>query len=127
MSEEKRLNPIADILASEVAELRQGRGQAKHDNEDFPEADKVKAIGEKVGFVSRDSAAAQQATAPQAVEVRKPYRWTTGRNRTVTIRASDETINLFDKVATKLNLQKGVVLERALAAFIRETGVDLND
>jgi len=57
---------------------------------------------------------------------KSPYRWTTGRNRTITIRASDETINLFDKLATTLNLQKGVVLERALAAFIRETVIDVN-
>ena len=127
MADEKRLNPIADILASEVAELRQGRGEAKYENDDFPAADKVKAVGEKVGFVSRDSTVAKQDEAPQKVEVRKPYRWTTGRNRTTTIRASDETINLFDKVATRLNLQKGVVLERALAAFIRETGVNVDD
>ena len=121
MADEKRLNPLADILANELEELRQEKGSAEYDNSDFPSADKVKAVGEKVGFVSRDSVAAKQD------EVRKPYRWTTGRNRTTTIRASDETINLFDKVATKLKLQKGVVLERALAAFIRETGVDVDD
>ena len=127
MADDKRLNPIADILASEVAELRQGKGQAEYDNGDFPPADQVKAVGEKVGFVSRDSAPAHRDETQEAVEVRKPYRWTTGRNRTTTIRASDETINLFDKVATKLKLQKGVVLERALAAFIRETGVNVDD
>ena len=127
MADEKRLNPIADILANEVEELRHGKGQPQFDNDDFPSADKVKAVGERVGFVSRDSVAVKQDETQVAVEVRKPYRWTTGRNRTTTIRASDETINLFDKVATKLKLQKGVVLERALAAFIRETGVDVVD
>ena len=127
MADEKRLNPLADILANELEELRQEKGSAEYDNSDFPSADKVKAVGEKVGFVSRDSVAAKQNEAQVAVEVRKPYRWTTGRNRTTTIRASDETINLFDKVATKLKLQKGVVLERALAAFIRETSVDVDD
>jgi hypothetical protein len=126
MADEKRLNPLADVLANELEELRQEKGPAEY-NSDFPSADKVKAVGEKVGFVSRDSVAAKQDEAQGVVEVRKPYRWTTGRNRTTTIRASDETINLFDKVATKLKLQKGVVLERALAAFIRETGVDVDD
>ena len=75
--------------------------------------------------MSRDSVATNQDETQGGGEVRKPYRWTTGRNRTITIRASDETINLFDKLATTLNLQKGVVLERALAAFIRETGIDV--
>ena len=117
MSDEKRLNPLADILASELAELRQEKKPTEYDNGNFPSADKVKAVGEKVGFVSRDSIATNQDETQVAVEVRKPYRWTTGRNRTITIRASDETINLFDKLATTLNLQKGVVLERALAAF----------
>jgi hypothetical protein len=114
MADEKRLNPLADVLANELEELRQEKGPAEY-NSDFPSADKVKAVG------------AKQDEAQGVVEVRKPYRWTTGRNRTTTIRASDETINLFDKVATKLKLQKGVVLERALAAFIRETGVDVDD
>ena len=126
MAEEKRLNPLADILASEVAELRQGRGDAKYENEEFPAADKVKAVGEKVGFVSRDSTVPTQDETQAAVELRKPYRWTTGRNRTITIRASDETISLLDEVATKLKLQKGVVLERALEAFIRETGIEIS-
>ena len=126
MADEKRLNPLADMLANELAELRQEKKPTEHDNDNFPSADKVKAIGEKVGFVSRDSVATNQDETQGAVEVRKPYRWTTGRNRTITIRASDETINLFDKLASTLNLQKGVVLERALAAFIRETGIDVD-
>ena len=126
MSDEKRLNPLADMLASELAELRQEKKPTEYDNDNYLSADKVKAIGEKVGFVSRDSIATNQDETQVAVEVRKPYRWTTGRNRTITIRASDETINLFDKLATTLNLQKGVVLERALAAFIQETGIDVD-
>ena len=126
MSDEKRLNPLADMLASELAELRQEKKPTEYDNDNFPSADKVKAVGERVGFVSRDSVPAKQDEAQGTVEVRKPYRWTTGRNRTITIRASDETINLFDKLATTLNLQKGVVLERALAAFIREIGIGVD-
>jgi len=125
MVEEKRLNPLADMLASEVAELRQDRSDTQYENEDFPAADKVKAVGEKVGFVSRDSTVPTPNETQEGVEIRKPYRWTTGRNRTITIRASDETISLLDEVATKLKLQKGVVLERALEAFIRETGVEI--
>jgi hypothetical protein len=127
MADEKRLNPISDVLASEIAGLRQDREKPKYDNGALPPAEKVRAIGEAVGFVSRDGAAAKEGETRTEGEVRKQYRWTTGRNRTTTIRASNETIDLLDKVATKLKLQKGVVLERALAAFIRETGVNVND
>ena len=63
--------------------------------------------------MSRDSVATNQDETQGAVEVRKPYRWTTGRNRTITIRASDETINLFDKLAVATCNQNWLGLQSA--------------
>jgi len=81
---------------------------------------KIDAIAESSGFPSR------KAQPPKAVEQDEPKteargraqrRYTTGRNRQINIKATDETIDSLYRIADEMNLPLGAVLEIALEAL----------
>lgn len=86
----------------------------------------IDEIAEASGFPSR-KAAAPKAPEPAAKKVppsakasspaRQPRRRTTGRNRQINIKATEETIETLYRVADEMDLPLGAVLERALEAL----------
>lgn len=117
-----RANPFSDLddFASE--------GAAKP----VP-AEAIDAIAEKAGFPSRKAgkaAASETATwtaetlvpspAPAPGPVRAPRRHTTGRNRQINIKATEETIEELYRIADKMGVPLGAVLERALTALAKD-------
>lgn len=90
----------------------------------------IDEIAQASGFPSRKAAAAPAPAAPPpalapapvpAAPVRQPRRRTTGRNRQINIKATEDTIARLYHVADELDLPLGAVLERALEALARET------
>lgn len=59
--------------------------------------------------------------ATSAAPARTPRRRTTGRNRQINIKATEETIDALYRVADDLDLPLGAVLERALEALEEKT------
>lgn len=93
------------------------------DLSDFQPRDVAKELDPKVldtlaetnGFPSRH--ARTQDAAPAGRTVR---RYTTGRNKQINVKATDETIQAFYSVADELNQPLGAVLQMALEALSRE-------
>ncbi len=54
---------------------------------------------------------------PSASPARQPRRYTTGRNRQINIKPTEDTIGELYRMADDLNLPLGAVLEQALAAL----------
>lgn len=89
----------------------------------------IDEIAEASGFPSRKAAApkAPEKAEPAAKKVppstkasspaRQPRRRTTGRNRQINIKATEETIETLYRVADEMDLPLGAVLERALEAL----------
>ena len=77
------------------------------------------AIAESSNFPSR-AARAPAAPTPVAAPVRAGRRYTTGRNRQINVKATDETIALFYSTADDLNQPLGAVLQMALEALARD-------
>lgn len=115
-----RANPFSDLddFASE--------GAAKP----VP-AEAIDAIAEKAGFPSRKAgkaAASETATwtaetrvpAPASGPARAPRRHITGRNRQINIKATEETIEELYRIADKMGVPLGAVLERALTALAND-------
>ena len=82
----------------------------------------IEEIAQASGFPSRKAqsgnatkAGAGEAAAPSAQ--RQPRRHTTGRNRQINIKATEETIATLYRIADDLGLPLGAVLERALEAL----------
>lgn len=63
-------------------------------------------------------AAPVQTAAPSSP--RQPRRRTTGRNRQINIKATEDTIEELYRIADTLDLPLGAVLERALEALVRD-------
>lgn len=59
-----------------------------------------------------------QTAAPSSP--RQPRRRTTGRNRQINIKATEDTIEELYRIADTLDLPLGAVLERALEALVRD-------
>lgn len=100
-------------------------------------AEAIDAIAEKAGFPSRKAgkaAASETATwtaetpssapapspAPTSGPARTPRRHTTGRNRQINIKATEETIEELYRIADKMGVPLGAVLERALASLAKD-------
>lgn len=84
------------------------------------EAEAIDQLAEVSGFPSRKAQAAPAAregegTAPPPA--RQPRRHTTGRNRQINIKATEEVISALYTIADDMNLPLGAVLEQALAAL----------
>jgi hypothetical protein len=82
----------------------------------------IEELAQASGFPSRKArsqAEPAQAPAPAAVSPRTQRRRTTGRNRQINIKATEETITALYRIADELDLPLGAVLERALEALER--------
>lgn len=87
----------------------------------------IDEIAEASGFPSRKARTEQggavkaetnpAAAAESVTRARTPRRRTTGRNRQINIKATEETIDALYRVADDLDLPLGAVLERALEAL----------
>ena len=75
-----------------------------------PEA--IDQLAQASGFPSRKAQAA-----PSPAPVRQPRRHTTGRNRQINIKATEESITALYSIADDMGLPLGAVLEQALAAL----------
>jgi hypothetical protein len=85
----------------------------------------IEELAQASGFPSRKAARQAETTAAPAPvpapvaspPVRTQRRRTTGRNRQINIKATEETITALYRIADELDLPLGAVLERALAAL----------
>ena len=95
-------------------------------------AETIEQIAKNAGFPSRKAgssgvnetaSATAKAPSPAPVPVppsgRMPRRHTTGRNRQINIKATEETIEELYRIADKMGVPLGAVLERALAALAK--------
>lgn len=89
-------------------------------------ADAINTIAENAGFPSRKAGtsgagktiiSAVEAHSP--VPARAPRRHTTGRNRQINIKATEETIEELYRIADKMGVPLGAVLEQALLALAK--------
>ncbi|PZU06368.1 MAG: hypothetical protein DI606_18195 [Sphingobium sp.] len=93
----------------------------------------IDAIAENAGFPSRKAgkgATSETATwtaetrvsspPPPSGPARAPRRHTTGRNRQINIKATEETIEELYRIADKMGVPLGAVLERALTALAED-------
>jgi hypothetical protein len=80
----------------------------------------IEEIAEASGFPSRKAATVKPVIVepvPAAAPARAQRRYTTGRNRQINIKATDETIDTLYRIADEMNLPLGAVLEEALTAL----------
>lgn len=70
-------------------------------------------------FIGKDSRQ-KPAPAPEPAPARKQRRYTTGRNKQVNIKATDETIEKLSRLADELGVPLGRVLELALDALEKQ-------
>lgn len=89
----------------------------------------IDEIAEASGFPSRKAAAPKGPKKAEPVAknlspspstpppARQPRRRTTGRNRQINIKATEETIETLYRIADEMDLPLGAVLERALEAL----------
>ena len=75
-------------------------------------AEAIDQLAQASGFPSRKAQAA-----PSPAPVRQPRRHTTGRNRQINIKATEETIAALYSIADDMGLPLGAVLEQALVAL----------
>lgn len=75
-------------------------------------AEAIDQLAQASGFPSRKA-----QSAPSPISVRQPRRHTTGRNRQINIKATEETIATLYSIADDMGLPLGAVLEQALAAL----------
>ena len=82
-------------------------------------AEEIDQLAQASGFPSRKAQAKSPAMegAPSPAPTRQPRRHTTGRNRQINIKATEETITTLYSIADDMNLPLGAVLEQALAAL----------
>lgn len=83
----------------------------------------IDQLAETSGFPSRKAQRPAEAGAGEGAPplARPPRRRTTGRNRQINIKATEESIERLYRIADALDLPLGAVLERALDALERET------
>lgn len=99
--------PISTEVIEEIAQASGFPSRKAHDGESPAPAAKIAKHGK---------AAAIPTSSVQA-PARQPRRRTTGRNRQINIKATEETIEELYRIADELDLPLGAVLERALAAL----------
>ena len=90
-------------------------------------ADASETIAKNAGFPSRkagNAGAGETAEtlvpSPAPTPGRAPRRHTTGRNRQINIKATEETIEELYRIADKMGVPLGAVLERALVALAKD-------
>lgn len=80
----------------------------------------IEEIARENGFPSRSPVAVAPEPAPAKPQVRQAFRYTTGRNRQLNLRATDETIDRFYRLSEELKMPLGAVFELAVEALIKE-------
>ena len=84
-------------------------------------AEAIDQLAQESGFPSRKAQAAPATKEgkgpPASPPARQPRRHTTGRNRQINIKATEEVIAALYAIADDMNLPLGAVLEQALAAL----------
>ena len=105
-------NERVDIFAE--ADIDLGKFKPKDDDQPKrPAPEAFAGIGEGK-FVSREPAKTAKPL------VKKPYRYRTGRDRQLNVRASSKTIDGYTALAETLNCSVAELIERALSALQRE-------
>lgn len=84
-----------------------------------PAADRqaIREVAESRGFESRETAKAQDQEARSAAPARRQRRHTTGRNKQLNIKATDEAIARFYAIADARGWVLGEAFERAIDAL----------
>lgn len=104
----ERANPFADL-----GDFKPAPAKPKAEPSD------IEKVAADNGFPSRQPVA--QATpmpaANAAAPARKQRRYTTGRNKQINIKATDETIERLYRLADERKVPLGELLEQALAAL----------
>ena len=80
-----------------------------------PDPTLLDEIAEKSDFPSRHVRTTEARPSGRTVR-----RYTTGRNRQINVKATDETIEAFYSIADELNQPLGAVLQLAIEALSRE-------
>lgn len=83
----------------------------------------IDEIARQNGFPSRSPALStpEAASPPKSQpQVRQAFRYTTGRNRQLNLRATDETIERFYRLSEELKMPLGAVFELAVEALINQ-------
>lgn len=101
-----RINPFENL--SDDFPLK-SKNQIKNSVES--EKELIDRIAEDNNFPSR------QATHKEDTSVKQQRRYRTGRNQQLNIKATEQTINKFYRLADKENITLGELLERALDAL----------
>jgi hypothetical protein len=101
-----RINPFENL--SDEFPLK-SKNQIKKPVEN--EKELINRIAEDNNFPSR------QATHKEDVPIKQQRRYRTGRNQQLNIKATEQTINKFYRLADKENITLGELLERALDAL----------
>ncbi|GLV23536.1 hypothetical protein TomMM35A_33740 [Sphingobium sp. TomMM35A] len=85
-------------------------------------AETINKLSETSGFPSRKARGEKKEGEGEGTSVTPPKRQqrrhTTGRNRQINIKATEQTISKLYDIADDLNLPLGAVLEHALAALV---------
>lgn len=113
----ERANPFGDLTDFKPAVSRKKTDPKLLDEiataSDFPSREARAA--------SAPAPAVTSAQAPAAATTnRSTRRYTTGRNRQINIKATEETIALFYSLADELNQPLGAVLQSALESLSRD-------
>lgn len=77
----------------------------------------IDEVAEENNFPSRQPARQSTVTTDQSSALRSQRRYTTGRNKQINIKATDQTIDRLHRIADKLGVPLGEVLARALQAL----------
>lgn len=104
----ERVNPFGDL-----GDFAPAPSKVKPEHRDV-----VEEVAAQHGFPSRQPA--KPATAGEASESpprRQQRRYTTGRNKQINIKATDETINRLYRLADERGVPLGGLLEQALDAL----------
>jgi hypothetical protein len=78
------------------------------------EKELIDQIAEDNNFPSRQAISKEEVATP---EVKQQRRYRTGRNQQLNIKATEQTINQFYRLADQENITLAELLERALNAF----------
>mgnify|MGYP003378403437 CR=1 FL=1 len=102
----ERANPFADLGDFDAATPPKPKPTAA-----------IEKIAQDNGFPSRT---ARRAEAIRPEKGRAPRRYTTGRNRQLNLKATQETVDRFNRLADDLAQPLAVVLELALDALEKQ-------
>lgn len=103
----QRVNPFADL-----GDFNPAPGKPKLEQRTV--IDRVAADN---GFPSRQPVKSTEASTPSSPLLRKQRRYTTGRNKQINIKATDETIQRLYRLADEKHVPLGELLELALDAL----------